>query len=260
MAGRRIKRLEGFNVSKVNKVISLVNSGLPENIEKAKAKISQSELERTVSEYAKKANKRLAALEKSGMAKHSAIYKSYEAEEGAEWRTKNVRYKTTTEGRSYEDLVHTLSKLEFFLFKSQTSRATDIHALNRKRAEASIEAIKRVGNTELANILENEIKKDTKKLSAYGDWWENNSIAKLISMYGSDQGVRIFKNIKTEVNKEQNRKGEALYHDYEINEKINDFIAKSDTEYSVLSFENKAIIDILQLESSSELDKALNGQ
>lgn len=166
--------------------------------------LSYQKLQATVQQYAKRANARLQGIEKAGLKESSNAYRwvqgmAYGTRKTmgsikASYITEKIRFRTD-KNRSYDDLFEELKRLDYFLFQSKTSSAAATQRINMKRAQASVDALRSENNetkNKLANILENEIMKDKNKLNAYGDWWRTSALAKLISMYGSEQGMQAY--------------------------------------------------------------------
>lgn len=176
--------------------------------------MSADELRLAVSVLAKTANQRLRALEKANLTKASNAYRYAETQAYDERRfmgtTKRgeIKFKTTTRGRSLQELKEEVAQLQGFLFNAKTSTVKG----TKQRYEQAYETWKDVN--------------PDKKMSFedFGEMWLQSNMKKLVRMYGSDVAIEIMGG--------EHSKGLTM-------EEINDIVGELDEEESFLSMLEK---------------------
>lgn len=190
--------------------------------------MNKKELQLAVQTLSKTANQRLRSLEKAGMTRSSNAYrwaeKSFTDNERFMDETQNgeMKFKTTTRGRSVNELREEVAELRDFLFKSKTSTVSDV---NRRYKQAY--------ETWKSNNPDVNMSQD-----AFGEMWTMNNMKKLVQMYGSEIAIEIMS-------------GKQDYKNLDMKD-INEIVGSidDDTPYTEL-------MDKLQ-EKSEDLDEFLN--
>lgn len=143
--------------------------------------MNKKELQLAVQTLSKTANQRLRSLEKAGMTRSSNAYRAVERfywdmERFMDKTSKGeIKFKTTTRGRSVNELKEEVGELREFLFKSKTSTVSDV---NRKYKQAY--------ETWQKNNPDIKMSQDE-----FGDMWIQSNMKKLVSMYGSEIAIEI---------------------------------------------------------------------
>ena len=143
--------------------------------------MNKKELQLAVQTLSKTANQRLRSLEKAGMTRSSNAYRAVERfywdmERFMDKTSKGeIKFKTTTRGRSVNELKEEVGELREFLFKSKTSTVSDV---NKKYKQAY--------ETWQKNNPDIKMSQDE-----FGDMWIQSNMKKLVTMYGSEIAIEI---------------------------------------------------------------------
>lgn len=143
--------------------------------------MNKKELQLAVQTLSKTANQRLRSLEKADMTRSSNAYRAVERfywdmERFMDKTSKGeIKFKTTTRGRSVNELKEEVGELREFLFKSKTSTVSDV---NRRYKQAY--------ETWQKNNPDIKMSQDE-----FGDMWIQSNMKKLVSMYGSEIAIDI---------------------------------------------------------------------
>lgn len=148
---------------------------------------------------AKRANQRLRQLEKSGIAKKSFAWKHIRnySQDGREFTaiTSNgeFKFKTSTRGRTREELQKELIELEKFLYKAKTSTVKGTIKAKKNLMEAMT---KNTGDQNKSQKVMDFFKNMTE--DEFDEFWDRANLERLYHMYGSDDTIDIIESAAEE--------------------------------------------------------------
>lgn len=201
-------------------------------------KLSQKELEKVVSTWAKRANTRLRELEKQGMSTISNVYVYLRGMEavgvGYMDKTKqgDIKFKTKVKKQTINQLRQEASKLKTFLFDAKTSTPTGTKQRFEKQYESYLDTVSR---------------RDGKPMTfkEFAHNFSMSSFRKAVEMWGSEQAYEVYSGTYGKLEESQ------------TDELVNEFYERylvSEKNPSFKSFTN-AITEKLKMDEE-ELNKA----
>lgn len=214
----------------------------PEQLEKLRVfvpsvgRASISEKREMVKKYARIANRRIKRLQeaKNISPMDSGAYKIIIApkiRDGEKYFTQSGMFSLAVKGKNEIDLEEELDILRRFL-KAKTSTIEGARYANDRALNASIKALNEKGNQQLASMIEEA--KETRTARELGDWFRENSLWKLVSIFGSEVAINIKEDIEKEVSAFEENNENSIIHkdDSAINDLINKFIDEHSGEYT----------------------------
>lgn len=195
--------------------------------------MSKEHLEIAIRTLAKTANQRLRTLERKSYTKTSLAYKYLETKfyDDVNYMTTTshgeMKFKTSTKGRTFQELRNELSELRNFLYTSKTSTIKGIKNAYEKSYETFIK-----NNSETGLSFQE-----------YGELWAQRNIKEYSKMYGSSQIIEFIEAAK-ELNKS--------YQD--INDILTDIVFSNEETRQISTTEMKERLSEL---STNEIDLSL---